>query len=73
VLGNPRRKQRLNRFRLRGKTKDNAQWSLYCQARNIEKRANHCFTQQTRCAGQKLPTRHGTSAYCSNQDGIAAH
>ena len=32
---------RLNRFSLRGKTKVNAQWQLFCMIHNIEKMANY--------------------------------
>ena len=45
VFGNLRHKQRLNRFRLRGKTKVNAQWGLYCLVHNIEKLSNHGYAQ----------------------------
>lgn len=37
VFGNINTTKRLNRFSLRGKTKVNAQWLMYCMAHNIEK------------------------------------
>jgi len=37
VFGNIRANKRLNRFTLRGRTKVNAQWLMYCLVHNIEK------------------------------------
>ena len=37
VFGNINTTKRLNRFSLRGKTKVNAQWLMYCMVHNIEK------------------------------------
>ena len=37
VFGNINTNKRLNRFNLRGKTKVNAQWLMYCMVHNIEK------------------------------------
>ncbi len=37
VFGNINTNNRLNRFTLRGKTKVNAQWLMYCMVHNIEK------------------------------------
>jgi Transposase DDE domain len=37
VFGNIRHTKRLNRFTLRGKTKVDAQWKLFCLVHNIEK------------------------------------
>ena len=37
VFANIRYNKQLNRFTLRGKTKVNAQWHLYCLVHNIEK------------------------------------
>jgi len=37
VFGNINTNKRLNRFSLRGKTKVNAQWLMYCMVHNIEK------------------------------------
>ena len=37
VFGNINTTKRLNRFTLRGKTKVNAQWLLFCLIHNIEK------------------------------------
>jgi len=39
VFANIRHNKRLNRFHLRGKTKVNTQWHLYCMVHNIEKLA----------------------------------
>ena len=39
VFGNLRHNKRLNRFTLRGKTKVDGQWKLYCMVQNIEKLA----------------------------------
>ncbi|MGH1469543.1 MAG: transposase, partial [Cellvibrionaceae bacterium] len=33
--------KRLNRFSLRGKTKVDTQWKLYCMVHNIEKLTNY--------------------------------
>ena len=41
VFGNITIHKRLNRFSLRGKTKVNAQWQLFCMVHNIEKIANY--------------------------------
>jgi len=41
VFGNLRGNKQLNRFTLRGKTKVDGQWKLYCLMHNIEKRAHH--------------------------------
>jgi len=41
VFGNITIHKRLNRFSLRGKTKVNAQWQLFCMIHNIEKIANY--------------------------------
>ena len=41
VFGNLRHNKRLNRFTLRGKTKVDGQWKLYCMVHNIEKLANY--------------------------------
>jgi len=40
VFGNLRANKRLNRFTLRGRTKVNGQWTLYCLVHNIEKQAH---------------------------------
>jgi len=37
VFGNINTNKRLNRFSLRGKTKVNAQWLMFCMVHNIEK------------------------------------
>lgn len=41
VFGNMGYNKRLNRFSLRGKTKVNTQWQLYCLVHNIEKIQNY--------------------------------
>ncbi len=41
VFGNITVHKRLNRFSLRGKTKVNAQWQLFCMMHNIEKIVNY--------------------------------
>jgi transposase len=41
VFGNITVNKRLRRFSLRGKTKVNAQWQLFCMIQNIEKIANY--------------------------------
>jgi hypothetical protein len=43
VFGNLRGNKRLNRFTLRGKTKVDGQWKLYCLMHNIEKLAHHGY------------------------------
>jgi len=41
VFGNIGTNKRLNRFSLRGKTKVQGQWRLYCMVHNIEKIMNY--------------------------------
>ena len=41
VFGNVRSNKRLNRFTLRGRTKVDGQWKLFCLVHNIEKWANY--------------------------------
>ncbi|GAA6169762.1 hypothetical protein NBRC116591_35730 [Sessilibacter corallicola] len=41
VFANIGTQKRLNRFSLRGKTKVDCQWKLYCMVHNIEKLANY--------------------------------
>lgn len=43
VFGNLRGNKRLNRFTLRGRTKVDGQWKLYCLVHNIEKLAHHGY------------------------------
>jgi transposase len=43
VFGNLRHNKRLNRFTLRGRTRVDAQWKLYCLVHNIEKLAHHGY------------------------------
>ena len=43
VFGNLRANKRLDRFTLRGRTKVDGQWKLYCLVRNIEKLAHHGY------------------------------
>jgi hypothetical protein len=43
VFGNLRANKRLDRFTLRGRTKVDAQWKLYCLVHNIEKLANNGY------------------------------
>lgn len=43
VFGNLRGNKRLNRFTLRGATKVDGQWKLYCMMHNIEKLAHHGY------------------------------
>ena len=45
VFGNLRHNKQLNRFTLRGRTKVEAQWKLYCLVHNIEKLAHHGYAQ----------------------------
>jgi transposase len=45
VFGNIRHNKQLNRFMLRGRTKVDAQWKLYCLVHNIEKLAHHGYAQ----------------------------
>jgi len=40
VFGNLRHNKRLHRFTLRGRTKVDGQWKLYCLVHNVEKLAN---------------------------------
>ncbi len=40
VFGNTRNNKRLDRFTLRGRTKVDGQWKLYCLVHNIEKLAH---------------------------------
>ena len=43
VFANIRSRKRMDRFTLRGKTKVNIQWLLYCMVHNIEKIMNYGF------------------------------
>jgi len=43
VFGNLRYNKRLDRFTLRGQTKVDTQWKLYCMVHNIEKLAHHGY------------------------------
>lgn len=45
VFGNLRYNKGLDRFTLRGKTKVDAQWKLFCLVQNIEKLAHHGYAQ----------------------------
>jgi len=45
VFGNLRGNKRLHRFTLRGKTKVDGQWKLFCMMHNIEKLANHGYAR----------------------------
>jgi len=45
VFGNLRHNKGLDRFTLRGKTKVDAQWKLFCLVHNIEKLAHHGYAQ----------------------------
>ena len=55
VFGNLRANKRLDRFTLRGRTKVDAQWKLYCLVHNIEKLAHH----GVRCRGHSLTKQRG--------------
>lgn len=46
VFGNLCGNKRLNRFTLRGKTKVDGQWKLFCMMHNIEKLAHHGYAVQ---------------------------
>lgn len=50
VFGNLRHNKRLDRFTLRGRTKVDAQWKLYCLVHNIEKLAHHGYAQSSTAA-----------------------
>ena len=45
VFGNLRHNKQLNRFTLRGRSKVDGQWKLYCLVYNIEKLAHHGYAQ----------------------------
>jgi hypothetical protein len=45
VFGNIRNNKRLNRFTLRGQTKVDGQWKLYCLVHNIEKLAHNGYAR----------------------------
>ena len=45
VFANLRHNKRLTRLNLRGKTKVNTQWNVYCMVHNIEKLANNGYAQ----------------------------
>jgi len=45
VFGNLRGNKRLHRFTLRGKSKVDGQWKLYCLMHNIEKLTHHGYAQ----------------------------
>ncbi|WP_374339739.1 transposase [Methyloversatilis sp.] len=43
MFGNLRHNKRLDRFTLRGRTKVDGQWKLYCMVHNIEKLGHHGY------------------------------
>lgn len=43
VFGNLRHNKRLTRFTLRGRSKVDGQWKLYCLVHNIEKLSHHGY------------------------------
>jgi Transposase DDE domain len=45
VFANLRHHKKLDRFTLRGQTKVDTQWKLYCLVHNIEKLAQHGYGQ----------------------------
>lgn len=45
VFGNLRNNKRLDRFTLRGRSKVDGQWKLYCLVHNIEKLAHYGVSQ----------------------------
>ena len=45
VFGNLRGNKRLHRFTLRGRTKVDGQWKLYCMMQHIEKLAKHGYAR----------------------------
>jgi len=45
VFGNLHGNKRLHGFTLRGKTKVDGQWKLYCMMHNIEKLAKHGYAR----------------------------
>ena len=45
VFGNLRGNKRLDRFTLRGRTKVEGQWKLYCLTHNVEKLAHHGYAR----------------------------
>ena len=49
VFANLRHNKRLDRFTLRGRTKVDAQWKLYCLVHNIEKLANAGYAASVHC------------------------
>lgn len=46
VFGNIRANKRMNRFTLRGQSKVDGQWKLFCMVHNIEKLAHHRHAQR---------------------------
>ena len=50
VFGNVRHNKGLDRFTLRGQTKVDGQWKLYCLVHNIEKLAHHGYAMPGRAA-----------------------
>jgi Transposase DDE domain len=54
VFANIRHRKQLDCFTLRGQTKVNTQWQLYCLVRNIEKIA-------TKVVRRQQAAQHGTS------------
>ncbi|HYN00247.1 MAG TPA: transposase [Aestuariivirgaceae bacterium] len=57
VFGNLRHNKRLTRFTLRGQTKVDGQWKLYCMMHNIEKLAHHGYAQETNSAKDPISSR----------------
>jgi hypothetical protein len=52
VFGNIRHNKGLDRFTLRGRTKVEGQWKLYCLVHNIEKLAHHGYRRNKATAGR---------------------
>ncbi len=67
VLGNLRANKRLDRFTLRGPTKVNGQWTLYCLVHNIEKLAHAGY------AAWGAPRNAHICAYIRAEPSIYAH
>jgi len=56
VFGNITSNKRLKQFSLRGKTKVNAQWKLFCLIQNIEKLVNYGHKESV--IGAKEPQKN---------------
>ena len=67
VFGNLRYNKGLDRFTLRGKTKVDGPWKLFCLVHNIEKLAHHGHAQQRGLERREAPRRIDRRDHCDQR------